>query len=207
MANWSPFDYAREKRNFIKSRLHGHTVLFHASVIFTLTWLAGWLFSMLLLKFGMTDMPFRYVISFSLAYGVFIFVVRPWAGFMRNERGEGWESRFSDFAFGDAEGCLWALGVLAVGIVVAGVFAFFGGLPLLLEVAFEVVFAGVMVRRLNRIEAIGDWVSRLVRNTWVHASVTLVLLFVVAAWLQNEAPTAKTFSQAIKVFRSTEHSR
>lgn len=88
---------------------------------------------------------------------------------------------------------------LLLGLLVAGLFAMAGGLPLLLEVAFEVVFAGVVVRRLSRTETVGAWASRLVGNTWPHALVALVLLTGLAAWLQAHAPGSRTFAEAVRI--------
>jgi hypothetical protein len=75
-------------------------------------------------------------------------------------------------------------------------------LPLLLEVAFEVAFAGVIVRRLSGRRTLGDWLGALVRNTWLHALVTLCILVALAAWLQFSAPQASTFAAAVKTIWS-----
>ena len=65
----------------------------------------------------------------------------------------------------DGEGCLVALVALALGGLLAGVFALIGGPELLLEAAFKVVFAGTMVRRLRHFHVLGNWKVRLLRNT------------------------------------------
>lgn len=197
MAFWNKSEYEREKRNFIKNRLHARAVITHATIIFTVTWLAGWFFSYMLLNFGMPSMPMRYGISFALAYLVFLGCVRVWAGMMASERGGQWDPGGVDAPFvGDGEGCLVVLGIMIMGVIVAGAFALTGGLPLLLEVAFEVVFSGVMIRRLTYIETVGNWVQTLIRNTWVHASAVLCILVGIALWLQIQVPDAKTFAQA-----------
>lgn len=40
-----------------------------------------------------------------------------------------------------------------------------GGPELLLEVAFEVAFAGTLVRRLRHFQVVGSWKGRLLRST------------------------------------------
>jgi hypothetical protein len=94
---------------------------------------------------------------------------------------------------------------MLVAFVVAGLFALTGGLPLLLEAAFEVAFAGIMVRRLSRIEVLGNWAGRLFHTTWIHAGVTLLVLVAIAAGVQQRAPKAKTFAEAIKSLRGSSH--
>jgi hypothetical protein len=200
---WTRAEYEREKRNFIETRLRFRSVYWHSCVIFTVTWLSGWLWSALLLKLGLAAMPLRYALSFALAYPVFLGAVRVWANFMKSERGEASDaSNFRGLSNLGGEGCLFVLAGMLIAMVVAGIFALTGGLPLLLEAAFEVVFAGVMVRRLSGIEVVGHWAGTLLRKTWSHALVTLALLFAVAVWLQRHAPEAKTFAEAVKTLRA-----
>jgi hypothetical protein len=100
---------------------------------------------------------------------------------------------------GGGEGCLIAIAAFVLGVVVAALFAASGGLPLLLEAAFEVVFAGVIVRRISGHRRVGDWAETLLRNTWRHAAVALIVLVSLAAWLQSKAPETRTFAQAVRV--------
>ena len=196
---WDPARYQRERRNFIESRSRFRPIYFHAALIFTMTWLAGWACSWALLKFGVENMPLRYGVSFLLSYLVFIACVRVWADFMRAERGDGSvDAGGFDLPFVGFEGCAVVIAGLLLGLAVAGVFAMTGGLPLLLEVAFEVVFAGVVVKRLTRRQELGDWLSSVVRHTWLHALVAGLLLVAAAALLQHQAPEAKTFAAATK---------
>jgi hypothetical protein len=194
---WDPARYEREKRSFIESRSRFRPLYFHAALIFTLTWLAGWACSWALLKLGMGSMPLRYGLSFLLAYLVFVGCVRVWADFMRTERGGSDVGNF-DLPVADGEGCAIVMACLVLGLLLASVFALKGGLPLLLEVAFEVVFAGVIVKRLSRRQEVGNWSAALVRNTWLHALVAWLALVVVAGSLQHQAPEAKTFAGATK---------
>ena len=96
------------------------------------------------------------------------------------------------------EGRVVVLGILVLGLAAGAVFAMVGGLPLLLEVAFEVAFAGVVVRRIARREPVGDWLGTLIRNTWLPALATWIVLVTVAAALQAKAPQATTFRQAVQ---------
>ncbi|MBC7608629.1 MAG: hypothetical protein H7228_03490 [Polaromonas sp.] len=202
--DWDGARYAREKHDFIESRLRFRSVYFHASLIFAVTWLVGWLSSFLLLKSGVTLMAGRYAVSFLVSYLVFLGAVRIWADFMRHDErtsgsaGDGFGS-FDVPSFGDGEGCVAVLAVLVLGLVIAGLFAMTGGLPMLLEVAFEVVFAGTIVRRMSRREMIGDWSSRLVSKTRLPALTSFVVLVGSAAWLQARVPGNQTFAEALRI--------
>lgn len=194
---WDAAEYQRRKRDFVESRLLRRFVYLHAALIFTVTWLAGWLASWVLLRAGLVHMPGRYALAFLFSYLVFVAVVRVWADFMRQERGSGEVP--IDMPLVDAEGCGIVLVVALAALVIAALFAASGGLPLLLEAAFEVVFAGVVVRRARRRQVLGEWARVLVRNTWIHALVVLLLLVAVAGWLQHRVPEAQTFAQAVRV--------
>jgi len=196
--DWDDARYEQEKRNFVESRLRLHSVYLHTALIFTATWLAGWFLSWLLLKLGVSSMPLRYGLGFFVSYFVFIACVRIWADTMRTERGKPWDGGF-DFPALDGEGCAVVLIGLVLGLLAAALFAITGGLPLLLEVAFELAFAGVIVRRLSGRRTVGDWLGALVRNTWRHALVALMVLIALAAWLQARAPGAVTFAAAVKM--------
>ncbi|HEY8709807.1 MAG TPA: hypothetical protein VIM34_17640 [Burkholderiaceae bacterium] len=196
---WDAARHEREKRNFIETRRNLRPVYFHVALIFAATWLAGWGCSWMLLRLGLGSMAVRYAISFFLSYLVFIAAVRVWADVIRAERASGgWDGTGLDLPLVDAEGCLVVSAALALGLLAAGIFALVGGLPLLLEVAFEVAFAGVIVRRLSHKLTIGDWLGALVRKTWLHALVTLCVLVTVAAALQAKAPEARTFACAVQ---------
>ena len=193
---WDRGRYEREKRNFIERSRQLRPVYLHISLIFGLTWAAGWGFSWLLLALGMKTMPARYAISFFLSYLVFIGCVRVWADFLSAKQGsDSWSGGVVDVG---GEGCVVVLGILVLGLAAGAVFAMVGGLPLLLEVAFEVAFAGVVVRRIARREPVGDWLGTLIRNTLLPALATWIVLVTVAAALQAKAPQATTFRQAVQ---------
>ena len=198
--DWTAAEHAREKRRFIESRLRWRWVGLHASVIFLVTWLAGWAASWALLHAGVAQMALRYALSFAFSYGIFLLAVRVWADFMRDERGsDSLDPGPVDFGVPDAEGCLFVLALWLAAALLAGLFALASGLPLLLEAAFEVVFAGVIVRRAARRQVLGDWLRVLVRNTWLAACVALFALVTVAGLLQSRAPQARTLAEAVRV--------
>lgn len=200
--DWDLARYLREKRDFIESRLLFRWVYFDAALIFTATWAAAWFCSFVLLKLGLANMPQRYAISFLFSYLAFILCVRVWADFVRTPCGGGDWNGALDFPSADGEGCLVVLAALLLGMIAAAIFSMVGGLPLLLEAAFEVAFAGVVVRRISRKHRIGQWARTLVRNTWPHALSALLVWVAVAAWLQSQAPGARTFAQAVRVVMS-----
>jgi hypothetical protein len=202
--SWDRGRYEREKRNFIERRLHFRSVYFHTALIFGATWLAGWLCSWALLRFaGMDRMPLRYGISFFVSYFVFIGCFRIWADFMRPDPSGSERDRYggadvaNTLAAGGGEGCAIVLVWMLLGLIAATAFSIMGGLPLLLEAAFELAFAGVVVRRISGKQELGNWFGVLIRNTWWQALLAFFLLVGVAAWLQAKAPQAKTFAQAL----------
>jgi FtsH-binding integral membrane protein len=201
--DWDRARYEQEKQKFIESRLALRAIWFHTALIFVVTWLAGWFCSYLLLRTGMASMPLRYALSFGFSYLVFMLCVRVWADSLRVARTDSVGGDLLDVAdvasIGDGEGCLIAVVALVAGMAIAALFAASGGLPLLLEAAFEVVFAGVIVRRISGRRRVGDWAETLLRNTWRHAAVALIVLVSLAAWLQARAPDTRTFAQAVHV--------
>ena len=199
---WDAARYQREMRSFIEKRSLLRPITLHAALIFTVTGMLGWLCSWILLKAGTVNMPLRYAASFLVSYLVFALCVRVWADSMRQERDGNLLEGAADFAGADGEGCLFVAAVFLVSLVLAGLFALLGGVPLLLEVAFEVVFAGVVVRRLGRRETLGDWSGRLVRGTWLPALLIGLALVAVAGWLHHQAPHARTLAEAVRALRA-----
>ena len=167
--DWDRARYEREKRNFIETRQLFRAIYFHTALIFLVTWLAGWFCSYMLLRSGMASMPLRYALSFGFSYLVFMLCVRVWADSLRvthSADAGGNLLDVADFASMDGgEGCAIAIVAFGLGLVAAALFAAAGGLPLLLEAAFEVVFAGVVVRRISGKHRVGEWAETLLRNT------------------------------------------
>jgi hypothetical protein len=158
--DWDRKRYEQEKRRFIETRLLFRAIYFHTALMFLVTWLAGWFCSYMLLRSGMGSMPLRYALSFAFSYLVFMLCVRVWADSLRaahpESRGGEWLDVADVASAGGGEGCLIAIAAMVLGLVVAALFAAMGGLPLLLEAAFEVVFAGVIVRRISGRRRVGD---------------------------------------------------
>ena len=194
---WDSRELLRRRREFVAQRGHNHPMLTATTVIFTITWLFGWACSTLLLKAGLLSMPIRYALSFLASYGVFFLCVRVWCNSVHHDRrpyGGGIDLGGAD------EGCLWVLLIALAALAVACLFWATGGFAALLEVAFEVAFAGTIVRRWSRTEIVGRWVSTLFANTWLHALVVLGALVGVAAGLQHAAPGAHRFAEAVSVW-------
>jgi hypothetical protein len=199
--SWDYREYLRQRKSFLANRGEYHPMVLATTLIFSATWLAGWLFSSLLLWRGMHSMPLRYGLAFLVSYAVFFLCVRVWCNSVHHDRGGNDGSL--DFPGFDGEGCLMVLAIALAALLVAGLFWASGGFAALLEVAFEVAFAGTVVRRLGRTEIVGNWAGRLFAGTWLQALVALLLLVGVAAWLQHKAPSATKFSEAVAiVFRA-----
>jgi hypothetical protein len=141
-------------------------------------------------------MPLRYAISFIVSYGAFFLCVRVWCNSVHHNRGDS-SGEIWDLGAG-GEGCLYMIAIAIAAFIVAGLFRASGGFGALLEAAFEVAFAGTVVRRLSRTEIVGRWARALFLNSWMQALAALVILVGVAAALQRAAPGAQTFSQALR---------
>lgn len=199
--SWDYREYLRQRQRFLADRGEHHPMVLATTLIFSATWLAGWLFSTVLLWQGLRSMPLRYGLAFLASYAVFFLCVRVWCNSVQHDRG-GVDGSLDSPGF-DGEGCLFVLAIALAALLVAGLFWASGGFAALLEVAFEVAFAGTVVRRLGRTEIVGDWAGRLFAGTWLQALLALTLLVCVAAWLQHKAPGAAKFSEAIAiVFRA-----
>ncbi|HWH82623.1 MAG TPA: hypothetical protein VNU71_10350 [Burkholderiaceae bacterium] len=173
------------------------------TLILMVTWFVGWACSALLLWLGgITSMPLRYALSFLVSYGAFFLCVRVWCNSVHHDHGDG-TGNIGDLGGGvDPEGCLYVLVIALAAFVVAGLFWASGGFAALLEAAFEVTFAGTVVRRLSHTEIVGHWARALFLNSWIQALAALVILVGIAATLQRAAPGAESFSQALKTLWS-----
>jgi len=195
--SWDRGDYQRERQNYIAATQRREPMLLVSTLIFTATWLAGWGASTLLLWSGMISMPLRYGLGFVLAYGAFFACVRLWCDHVNARRESG--SNLGLDGSVDGEGCLVVMAAIALGLLVAGLFWMSGGVAALLEAAFEVAFAGTVVRRLGRTEIVGNWARTLFVTTWPQALAMLLVLIGIAATLQRAAPGAATFADAVSV--------
>jgi hypothetical protein len=193
---WDRGEYQRERQNYIAATQRREPMLFVSTLIFTATWLAGWGASTLLLWSGMASLPLRYGLGFLLAYGVFFACVRLWCSRVAERRESGGSNLGLDGGV-DGEGCLIVAAAIALGLLVAGLFWMSGGVAALLEAAFEVAFAGTVVRRLGHSEIVGNWARALFVNTWPQALAMLLVLVGIAATLQRAAPGTTTFADAV----------
>lgn len=208
MKVWNRNRYEEEKRRFIQRRIHLAPLWGQFTVVFGISWAAAWFCSWFLLRyFGEVqpwarDLPSRYAIAFLFAYACFFLAIRLWIEMVKHEPPEQQTEQLQanpSVGVIDGEGCLIVFVVLAVSFIVGGLILGFGGAPMLLEVAFEAAFAGVVVRRpLSGDLVLGDWKICLLKKTWKQALLGIVLLVGLAAWLQSQAPQARTFAQAIK---------
>jgi hypothetical protein len=190
----------RRKRSFISARENRLSIL-ALSLVFLVTFLATWLASASLLWLGLRSMPLRYAASVLVGYGIFFLCVRVWADFQKAhpiDRSKSDESWPVDVPAGDAEGCLVVLGLFGIGVLVAGVLAWFGAVAML-EVAFEVVFAGILVRRMGKLHQVGRWAEILFKRTWWLALLILIAVTSAAYHYQSKYPAAAKVSDVWKM--------
>jgi hypothetical protein len=200
------------KRNFIALVQERHSVGFHLFWMFLFTWLFAWLIAAILVAYGMKSMPMRYAIAFAGSYVFFYLLVKFWihstnwigGAARKNNEGGGWGDIASVGDLG--EGCLpVVLAILAV-MLFTWVVYMFGGATILLEVVFEALFAGVVVRTLKGKVKLGNWHIKLFQVTWLPALIMLVLLCGFAWKIQDAYPSANTINEAIKLYK-TQHKR
>jgi len=208
MDNWDRKRYEQEKQSFIQRRIHHAPLWGQFTLVFGVTWGAAWLCSWYLLRFfaeahpWARSLPTRYAIAFLFAYACFFLVVRIWIEIVKQDpedQVEQLDITSLNVAVVDSDGCFIVIAVLLVGFIVSGIFLFIGGAPMFLEAAFEAAFAGVVVRRpLSGDFVLGGWKMRLLQSTWKQALIGIVALVTVSAWLQHQAPQAKTLADALR---------
>jgi hypothetical protein len=196
---WTRDKYRSIKASFIDR--YADLSYFSLALVLGLVAGAAWACSHFMLsKWQMTSMPVRYLVSGSVAYLVFVVLIRIWADWIQEE------SQYYSVRRNVTEGAAWEAVPEAMGswIVVSGlmlvlvlVMALFGGVAVLLEVAFEVAFAGVIVEHAARINVVGSWFRLLLRKTMWRAVLMTVLWALLGAYLQYKVPSAVTLSQAL----------
>jgi hypothetical protein len=162
---------------------------------------AAWYCSYLMLtKWHITSMPIRYLISGFVAYLPFILLIRIWAIWIQGEsqyyslnREFTEEMALETFPHSLVESAV----IYAMTLAIVLVMALFGGVAVLLEVAFEVAFAGVIVEHAARIKVVGSWFSLLLQKTMWRAALMTTLWALLGAYLQYKVPSAATLSQAL----------
>jgi hypothetical protein len=199
MTFWDERKERNERHLFVSRRLDLAPPVTAVALIFTGTWLFAWLASAALLAVGVERMPLRYAAAFAVAYGCFFGLVRIWCDFAKREPDKKSGGYNLDIPGVDAgEGCLIVLAVVALAFILSGLFWAIGGYGLLLEVAFEVAFAGTVVRGIGKQSMVGQWARALWQRTWWIALLVMLLVAGFAAVMQKAAPEARTISQAYK---------
>ncbi len=199
MTFWDERKERNERHLFVSRRLDLAPPVTAVALIFTGTWLFAWLASAALLAAGLLSMPLRYAAAFTGAYGCFFGLVRIWCDFAKREPEKKNSGTGFDLPGIDAgEGCLIVLAVAALAFILSGLFWSIGGYGLLLEVAFEVAFAGTVVRGIGKQSMVGHWARALLQRTWWIALLVMALVAGFAAMMQHAAPEAQTMSQAYK---------
>ncbi len=202
MNSWDERKERNERHLFVSRRLDRAPPVTAVALILTGTWLCAWLCSAALLALGLRNMPLRYVLAFGVAYACFFGLVRVWCDFAKREPDQKSSSNFDISGADGGEGCLIVLGVMALAFVLSGLFWVIGGYGLLLEVAFEIAFAGTVVRGIGKQSMLGNWPKALLVRTWWIALLVMLALAGFAAAMQNAAPAAHTMAQAYKSIKA-----
>jgi hypothetical protein len=203
MKLWKDVDFERERRGFIKARKN-HVSMWGVSLAFAVVFAVTWLSSWLLLNAGMQSMPLRYAINILIGYGAFFCVIRVWADYQKkhpSERHENSDLGSFDLLGADGEGCLFVIALIAIGFLIAGLFMWVGT-SLLLEVAFEVAFAGALVRRMGHIQEVGNWHIVLFQKTYVWLVLLVAVVCSGAYFCQNKYPGAVNMSGVWKQWKA-----
>jgi hypothetical protein len=197
-----------EKHRFVEERMTHRRPVFAVAFIFIVVWLCGWACSALLLAQGIGSIPERYAFSTVASYFAFVGAVGVWCRYAAQPVTP--KSSNSDWGSADilnlgssGDGCLIIFGVLAIALVISGIFWLVGGYAMLFEVAFEVAFAGTVVYGLDRRYTVGNWAGTLIRRTWIPALVVGAILVAFSAKMQHDHPEAKTLAQAFKAQNAT----
>ena len=194
---WDRREYERQHQRYVTERGARHPMPTAATLILAGTWLAGWGASAALLHAGIASMGLRYALAWAVAYGAFFIGVRIWCNSAHHDRRDATARIGSGLADAGSEGCLVMLALWAGAAAIAGLFWASGGFTALLDAAFEVAFAGTLVRRLAHTDIVGGWARSLLANTWPQALAALLVLSATAHALQRQVPGATRFSEAV----------
>jgi hypothetical protein len=200
---------------------------FTLGLLLVLTGAAGFLASVLLLKYGVGHMAIRYPLAAACAYAVFLALIRLWVEIERtrfNPRPGEFEGGFSsaqakakrqiyrqssgrrswfdwvDFpdVFDFDGGCLPVLILGAIVALVALLFTALASAPAFMaEVFLDAFIVSVLYRRL-RIAAKEHWLGTAIRKTWLHVLAAMVLLSVIGWGLEVLAPGSHSIGPALR---------
>jgi hypothetical protein len=203
---WSEQDQEHERRQFVSAR-RARVSRSGLALVFSATALVAWGATAALLALGVESMPVRYAVACVAGYAAFFGCVRVWADFQRSRSSDGLDAGdavdLADMASVDGEGCAIVLLVaVAFFAAVAALTAFgaTGFVAVMLEAAFEVVFAGTVVRTSRGMRTVGDWYAVLWRKTALPAGLLAAALVGFAAWVQHSSPEVVTLGQWLRQF-------
>ncbi len=203
MKPWKDVDLERERRSFIDARKK-HVSMWGVSLVFAFTLFVTWLCSWVLLKMGLQSMPWRYALNILAGYGAFFCAIRIWADYQKrhpSERQADSESAAFDFPTVDAEGCLIFVLLIGAAFLIAVLFAWVGT-SLLLEVAFEVAFAGALVRRMGEIQEVGNWHIVVLKKTCWLVALLMIGVCAGASFCQSKYPNAVNIAEVWKLWKA-----
>jgi hypothetical protein len=202
MTDWDERKERNERHAFVSQRLDLAPPVFAVALMFTGMWLIGWLVSAALLARGLHSLPLRYAIACFVAYaGLFCFV-RLWSQYAKRQPSLKIAARNNLIGAGLGELCAWLLPFIIIPLLFSGFVWLVGGYALLLEVAFEIAFAGTVVQGLSKRALLGNWASALLRRTWFMALLMMALLCGFAAMMQHAAPETDTIAQAYEAIKA-----
>ena len=196
-------DLERERRGFIEARKN-RVSMWGVSLVFALTLFVTWLSSWLLLKMGLQSMPLRYALNILAGYGAFFCAIRVWADYQKrhpSERQANSDSAAFDFPAVDADGCLFFIALIAAAFLMGALFAWVGT-SLLLEVAFEVAFAGALVRRMGRTQEIGNWHVVVFQKTRWWVALLIIVVCAGSQYCQSKYPDTVNIVQVWKQWKA-----
>ena len=200
---------------------------FTLGLLLILTGAAGFLTSVLLLKYGMEQMAVRYPIAAGIAYAVFLGLIRLWVEIERSRfnpqpdeiekavleqkperksdvyRGPPDDRSWWDWldvpnVFDLDDGCLPLLVIGAVIGLIALVFIALSNAPAFMaEVFLDAFIVSVLYRRL-RIAAQEHWLGTAIRKTWLHALLMIGLLCLIGWGLDLLAPGSHSIGPALQ---------
>jgi hypothetical protein len=188
--------------------------------IVTGTILGGLLATRLMLFFEVSNLAVRYFLAVSLAYLVFLLLIRIWLWYVRIESGpdvtEGIDA--AEIALDGADlgsvvdgpsGCLdvdegvigFVFAVVMLGLLIAGLYVIYLAPAILTEVAFEAALAAALVRRARRIDRPG-WVGKVWRVTLWPFVIVLVSATLLGFLAQQTCPEATRMREVVHCIRT-----
>lgn len=202
MSIWDERKERNERHAFVSQRLELAPPIFAVTLMCIGIWLIGWLVSAALLVRGLYSLPLRYAIACVVAYACLFCFVRIWSEYAIRKPILKIAERNNLIGAGLGEVFAWLLPFIIIPLLISGMVWLIGGYALLLEIAFEVAFAGTMVRGLSQQTLLGNWALSLLRRTWFVALLMMAVLCGFAAMMQHAAPETNTIAQAYEAIKA-----